>query len=787
MSDATIQLSAGSLPAISATTAADGSVRLEQIPPGLYRLGVRKDGFESLDAGPIEVPPGQVVERTLTLAPAMVRDSVEVHDTAPTAAKTSSDQDELRTSEVKDLPSRPATVTDALPLLPGITRSPQGEININGTGEHRSAFVVNQADVTDPATGKFGESVPIDSVLEVQVFKTPFMAQYGRFTSGVVAVETRRGGDKWHYELNDPLPDFRFRSWHMVGIRDSTPRAVIGGPLIKNRLYFAETLQYDLKKTPDRTLPYPHNESKQEAVNSFAQLDYILSPRQILTGTLHITPQHVNFVDPNFFNPQPTTPDYRQHDYVGTLIHHFAIGQGMLDSTLSFQRFDASVGAQGTADMILTPSGDVGNYFSTQGRQAGRTEWLETWSPAAIKSFGHHELKFGSALARTSDAGLFTARPIDILDPTGILLRQITFAGGSAYLRNDVEAALFAQDHWAITPKIVMDAGLRLERQNLAESFRIAPRVGIAWTPFGRANTVVRAGYGVFYDHVPLNVYTFNKYPQQIVTNYAPDGTILGSPIEYLNLTGMSAWPNTLLIHNSNEPGSFSPHSSTWNLQVEHPLTAWLKLRATYSDSHSAGLITMNPESAQGVNALVLNGGGVSSYRQMELTARFAWKPGQQLFLAYTGSRAQGDLNDFNTFLGNYPSPLIRPNTFATLPGDLPNRFLAWGRVALPWKMAILPTIEYRNGLPYAQYDVLGNYAGVPNSFRYPNFFSTDARLIKDFQVNNKYTLRFSVSGANLTNHFNALAVHSNLADPQSGVFFGNYPRRLRVDFDVVF
>jgi hypothetical protein len=39
----------------------------------------------------------------------------------------------------------------------------------------------------------------------------------------------------------------------------------------------------------------------------------------------------------------------------------------------------------------------------------------------------------------------------------------------------------------------------------------------------------------------------------------------------------------------------------------------------------------------------------------------------------------------------------------------------------------------------------------------------------------------------NLTNHFNALAVHSNNADPLSGIFFGNYPRRFRADFDVIF
>jgi len=85
--------------------------------------------------------------------------------------------------------------------------------------------------------------------------------------------------------------------------------------------------------------------------------------------------------------------------------------------------------------------------------------------------------------------------------------------------------------------------------------------------------------------------------------------------------------------------------------------------------------------------------------------------------------------------------------------------------------------------------DQAQGYVGVPNrdSTRFPRFFSADARLVKQVRVSAKYALRFSVTGFNLTNHFNALAVHANDADPQYGVFFGNYHRRYRLDFDVVF
>ena len=66
-------------------------------------------------------------------------------------------------------------------------------------------------------------------------------------------------------------------------------------------------------------------------------------------------------------------------------------------------------------------------------------------------------------------------------------------------------------------------------------------------------------------------------------------------------------------------------------------------------------------------------------------------------------------------------------------------------------------------------------------------FFSFDSRISRDFQIHPKYAVRFTVSGFNLTNHFNPLDVRRNTADPQRGTFFGNYNRFFRLDFDVIF
>jgi hypothetical protein len=774
------------------TTDEKGEGNAANLPPGTYEIIVSKDGFETRSQQGVALTAGATLEIKFTLVPKIaLSDKIDVtasSSAAGTPEKTASTPTELKADVIKNLPSKPTTVSDALPLVPGVIRSPQGEIKISGSGENRSAFIVNSADVTDPATGQFGMTVPVDSVETINVFKTPYLAQYGRFSAGVVSVETKRGGDKWDFELNDPLPEFRFLDKHLRGLRDATPRIVFNGPLIKNRLYISEGTEYALRKRPVQTLEYPNKETKSESFNSFTQIDYLVSGTQTLTGTFHFAPRKDSFVNLDFFNQRPVTPNWRGKDYTGTVIDRLTLGENLLESTVAIKDYTVNVYGQGSNEMNLTPTGNTGNYFSSQDRDARRVEWMETISLKPINAMGAHNLKFGSIIARTSNRGEFTARPVNILDDRGALLRRIEFSGGAPFDLKDLETHFFGQDHWVLSQKFALDYGLRFERQGITDTFRLAPRAGLAWTPFKDQKTVFRAGYGIFYDRVPLSVYAFNQYPRQVMTVFAPDGSVLDGPRTYFNITDTAEHNKNPFIGGGSNAGNFAPYSATWNTEVEHTFGPWLRLRASYLSSNSSGIITVDPQIVQGQNALVLGGGGKARYRQFELVAKMSFKEEkQQLFLSYVNSRSRSAVNEFNTYIGNFPFPIVRPDQYALGSADLPHRFLAWGVFNLPYKVRYAPIVEYRNGLPYSALDASQGYVGEPNSKRFPHFFSFDSRISKDFQINPKYAFRFSLSGFNLTNHFNALDVHRNTADPLYGVFFGNYQRKFRVDFDVIF
>jgi TonB-dependent Receptor Plug Domain len=178
--------------------------------PGTYSLSIQKKGHLPSETT-LEVSEEtalQDIDVVLNTMP-LSQQSVEVKGEASNPiTEASDDPATLAPTKAATTPLRPATLVDALPLIPGIVRGPDGSVRIAGFGEDHSALLVNSVDVTDPATGGFGLSVPIDSVQTIEVSEMPYLAEYGRFTAGVVAANTRRGGEKWDYSLNHPFPDF---------------------------------------------------------------------------------------------------------------------------------------------------------------------------------------------------------------------------------------------------------------------------------------------------------------------------------------------------------------------------------------------------------------------------------------------------------------------------------------------------------------------------------------------------------------------------------------------------
>ena len=105
-----------------------------------------------------------------------------------------------------------------------------------------------------------------------------------------------------------------------------------------------------------------------------------------------------------------------------------------------------------------------------------------------------------------------------MLQKAGFTPTQIRQLGGGASQFNidsgnpyssisQYDVGLFAQDDWRVRPNLTFSYGLRYEWQtNITDHGDFAPRMGFAWAPGnaknGRQKTVIRGGFGMFYDRV---------------------------------------------------------------------------------------------------------------------------------------------------------------------------------------------------------------------------------------------------------------------------------------------
>ncbi|MDX6530352.1 MAG: hypothetical protein QOH41_2642 [Blastocatellia bacterium] len=797
---ATCSLTPAKNNALVAATASTDETGVAVFPatlmPGKYTLRVESAGFETINQHDLVVKDGETTEVSVSLKIAAVTANVTI--AAPTDEATNVQAGSataagiLQRQSLQRLPLAAARVDQALPLIPGVVRSSTGEISIEGANEQQSTLLVNGLNASDPASGNFRLNLPIDSVESVQVFQHPYTAEYGAFTGGVAAVETRRGKDHWHFEVNDFLPDLRFKGGHIRGVAEDTPRVNFNGPLIKDRLFLSQSASYSIAKQTVRGLPFPVNETKSESQSYFSQLDLILSNRHTQTFTFGYFPQRDQFVNLDFFRPQPVTPNYKQKDFVVTVRDRYQVREGLLQSAFSFKRFDADVWGQGESEQTLTPTGEQGNYFATQARHSHRLELFEVYTSPAKHFLGvGHEVKVGFDFNNVDSLLNYSARPVNVVRQDDTLAERIVFRGVRPIQTENREYVGFAQDRLLVRPNLSFDVGLRFEDQRIGKETNLAPRAGFAWSPLKSDRTVLRGGVGLFYDKVPLNIRSFGLYPSRVVTQYAADGVTVIDSHHFVNVLVDSSpiEPLDFRKRAGGEAG-FVPENLKWNIQLDQIVSRWLDLRANLTGSRTNHIYIVNPElDFRGRSGIVLRSAGQATYRAFEVTARLSLPHKDQFFVSYVRSRARGDLNDFNSYFGDFGAPVIRQNQYSNLPFDVPNRLLAWGTINLPRRITIAPIFEVRSGFPYSVRDAEQNFVGTRNSdqTRFPTFLSLDAEIAKEFQVTKKYGVRLSLRVFNATNHFNPRDVRANTADPHFGEFFSSYHRFFSGGFDIVF
>ena len=784
LSGVTVKLSGDILSDKKLQTLSDeeGIYSFTGLTAGDYILSVELQGFTKYEQK-VSIQIEATVELDILLKPQAVTGTVTVVDDPSNANKTeSSVPGVITTATLRDAPLIDQKFQDALPLLPGIIRGPDGTLNIKGTRPTQSGILVSSLNVTDPVTGSPAIELPIEAVDTIQVHSNPYSAEFGKFTGAVTTIETRSGSNRWRYLFTGVLPRPRIRDGKIFGIGAVSPRVAVGGPIKKGKLFFFQSLEYRFIRNDVPSLENL-NESqrdlKRESFDSFTRLDYVINNVHRLTASFSLFPQKLDFANLNTFNPSVTTANLHQRGWFVAVNEQAAFRSGaLLQSSLSAKDFDADVFGNSGAPYSITPERNFGGWFDRQHRESRRYEWLEVFNFAPKQWRGSHSAKTGFNFIHASFRGSDTSRAVRVVRANGTTSQLIEFVGAGSLNQSENEYSLFLHDKWSPGSHLTLDLGLRYDRDGIGKQNNFAPRAGFALLPTGSDRTVVRGGAGLFFDKIPLNVGAFEQFQQFRVTTFNSDGTtIADGPRLYTNTSEAKEVQN--------------PYSVAWNLQVDHEFTPRMLLRVGYEERHTHNDFFLEPVKQTGASGqLLLKNSGRSLYREFQVVARARLQEKRSLYLAYVKSEARGDLNDFNTYFGNLRHPVIRTNEYGRQNFDTPHRLLFWGDISLPKDFVATPVVDWRSGFPFSQLDEDQNFVGPRNEGgRFPPLLTLDVLVTKGVSIpfrGKKYKGRVGLSVFNITNHWNPRDVQNNLDSMQFGTFFNSAWRSFRTKFEIV-
>ena len=303
--------------AIARTTSDSiGQVTFPDVPPGRYVVKAQRDGFADSESAPFTVDKGETEQVLIEMRLTFVRESIEV--VVPANSPTES----LQPVAVSDLLS--GTKMDIQPLagddfqslltvLPSVIRGPEGRLRVKGGAPTTGALQLSSASLNDPSTGDFDLELPSGAVESVEVLSNPFAAEYGRFSTSVTQVRTKRGTNDWIFKPDNLVPGF---GKGFAFVNKFEPRLSISGPLKRDRLLLGQYFQYRFVRTKVKSLP-GEPQLGLDSFDSFTRLDAVLSSRHALTGGVIYFPRKITNATLSTFRPEETTPKFTQVWFLG--------------------------------------------------------------------------------------------------------------------------------------------------------------------------------------------------------------------------------------------------------------------------------------------------------------------------------------------------------------------------------------------------------------------------------------------------------------------------------------
>ena len=738
--------------AIPGVVHTDGSYDIQGLAPGIYTVKARAKGFNMFEQANVQVAAGKTGKVDISLK---IKEEVEKVQVTEETTKVSVNPQEnasalvIKGEDLQALSDDPDELESELEALAGPSAGPNGgQIYVDG-------FTA-------------GQLPPKADILEIRINQNPFSAEYDRLGYGRIEITTRPGSSHFHGQIMGDLNDDVFNTRNPFapesepGYHTDFFNGNVGGPLSKKASFFFNIFRRDIGD--DSVVSASVLNSTTLTPTSISQA--VPSPRTLTNVSprfdFQLSSNNVLSVRYQFFDNNMTNGGIGQLNLASQGLnshsdeHQVQVSDTQVFSAKTLNQFrfqylyDDATAAPLTNQAFPYTVSVLGAFTGGPNSSGTSTDIQNHYEVQNLTSFfiGKHTLVVGGRLrdihdSSSSDAnfnGTFTFPSLAAYQTAEQNLQACTSSGGTTCqtsgasqflivagaplsVVNMLDVGLFAQDDWKLHSNMTLSLGLRWESQTgISDHSDFAPRVGFAWGLGGNkksaAKTVLRAGFGVFYDRFPESLILESErlngttQPEYLVPspNFFP---IIPS------ISTLSSLSTETPTRYEIDPHLRAPYTMQSAVSIEQQVSKSATLSLTYLNSHGVHQLFTNDINSPlpgtfplgdpdlGTRPLGSAAGDIYDFQsgglfnQNQLIANFNLRLNTRLTLGgfYTLSYADADTS------GNSAGLIMNPydiqQNYGRAPFDVRNRLVIIGNWNLPHRFSLSPFVVASTGSPF--------------------------------------------------------------------------------------
>ena len=309
-----------------ALTDKNGNYRINNVTPGgPYTVTISMLGYRSDENKNLYAPLGE----TLVVDSVLEEDSINLDAAVFVADGNLSNMNIHRSGAgtsvsqgtISNLPTVSRSLNDVMKLTPQASSTSNG-LAIGG-GNYRSSYVTVDGAAFNNAFG-IGSNLPaggapisLDALEQMSVNITPFDVRHSGFTGGAINAVTKSGSNEFHASVYDYYTSQAVRGYKVEGedlnktdFLDNTVGFTVGGPIVKNKLFFFVNAEYSSDVVPG---------SSKVVSTASGRVDPAFEPnKDVVRPTQQFMDEVLSHLDKTYgYNPgryqgySISTPDYK--------------------------------------------------------------------------------------------------------------------------------------------------------------------------------------------------------------------------------------------------------------------------------------------------------------------------------------------------------------------------------------------------------------------------------------------------------------------------------------------